>query len=122
MSVQVRFGVGGSAPVAFTRLDGFDNATDAIALGLAASYRSFTAEYTLELPVSHRSQVGQIRVTHAGGSAAVAEHEYSWDGTEIDGLTWAADIATGTVRLLLTKASVGENTTLHYRITAVAVA
>jgi hypothetical protein len=104
------------------RLDGFDNATDYIALGAAVTYRSFEIEYTLELPVSHRCQVGTLRIAHADGTAEVIEHEYSYDEPEITGLTWGADIDTGVVRLVLTKLSVGENPTLQYRVHPVAVA
>lgn len=109
-------------PIAFQRQDGFDNATDRVALGVAADYRAFRVEYVLELPVSQRSQAGDITIAHDGALAEVAEHAYRFNGVEITGLTWTADIQAGVVQLVLQKTGVGENPTLHYRVHPVAVA
>lgn len=111
-------------PKAFTRQDGFDNATDRYDLGAAASYRAFVVEYVLELPVSNRTHVGVITVTHTGLTATIAEHTYRFPDTqlEIETLVWTAGITAGVVQLVLQKTGVGENPTLHYRVHPVEVA
>lgn len=100
----------------FTQNDGFDNATDYIILGAAALYQALRVTYTLILQVSGRSQTGTINISHLAGVAAIDEHAYSLAPPEITGLTFGADINVGNVRLVLTKAAVGENTTLYYRV------
>lgn len=105
---------------AWTRADGFDNATDRYPLGLAAAARGWRVEYLLELPVSGRAHSGTILVTHAGGAAVLADHGYAFDGAEIGGLTWTAELVGGAVNLVLQKVAVGENPTVYYRVHAAA--
>jgi hypothetical protein len=110
-------------PQAFVRVDGWDNAQDRVALGAAATYRAFVVDYVVELPVSHRAEVGRLRIAHDGASATIIDHEFSFDdGTEIAGLTFTAGFTGGIVELVLTKNHVGENPTLHYRSNGIAVA
>jgi len=99
-----------------TQLDGFDNATDYVILGAAATYRSFVVEYVVELPVSKKSQIGTIEITHNGVAASLLRDAYSFDVAEISGLTFSADLNAGNVRLVFTKLAVGENPTLFYRV------
>jgi hypothetical protein len=103
--------------LAWTTVNGLDDATDTIALGAAASYAAFAVEYLLTLPASGRSQAGQLTITHHGGVAAIDDHRYSYQDPEIVGLTWGAAIAVGQVQLLLAKSSVGDATRFQYRVT-----
>jgi hypothetical protein len=105
----------------YTREDGFDNATDRVPLGAAASFQAFTVEYAVVLPVSGRTQAGRITVAHAGGAPEVTEHAYSFAEPEIAGLTFGADLNAGIVRLVFSKIGVGENPTLFYRVGTVPV-
>lgn len=109
------------ALVAWTRLDGLDNATDAVTLGALATYRTWIVEYVVDLQVSHRTRTGELRISHAGAGPVLEDDDYSFDGVEIAGLTWAVATAGANAELRLTKLAVGENTTLRYRIHAVPI-
>jgi len=97
-------------------LDGFDNATDYVVLGAVASIRTAIVEYVVELPVSHRTEVGEVEISHDDSTATVVRHGYSFAEPEITGLTFSADISGGNLRLVFTKSAVGENPTLNYRV------
>jgi hypothetical protein len=97
--------------LAWTTLDGLDDATDTIALGAVA------VEYVLTLPASGRAQTGLITITHHGGVAAIDDHAFSYQDPEIAGLTWSAAIAAGQAQLVLAKSSVGDATRFRYRVT-----
>jgi hypothetical protein len=103
--------------LAWTTLDGLDDATDTIALGAVASYVGFVVEYVLTLPASGRAQTGLITITHHGGVAAIDDHAFSYQDPEIAGLTWSAAIAAGQAQLVLAKSSVGDATRFRYRVT-----
>ena len=105
----------------YTRNDGVDNATDYVALGAAADYQAFTVDYAIVLPVSGRAQTGRIAIVHEAGAAEITEHAYQFKEPEITGLSFGANINAGAVRLEFTKAAVGENPTLYYRIGRVPV-
>ncbi|MCP4674365.1 MAG: hypothetical protein GY854_02370 [Deltaproteobacteria bacterium] len=106
---------------AYSLCEGFDNDTDYIVLGRLSDFSVFHLQYQLELIVSGRAHCGEMTVMHDGVSAWIAAHEYDHNGTEISGLTWDADISGDSVRLVLTKAGVGENTRLHYKVNRSAV-
>ncbi len=109
------------ALVGWTRLDGFDNATDSVTLGSLATDRAWIVDYEIDLQTSHRAHVGQLRVDSDGTTPHLTDDDYSFDKTEIAGLSWSLALVAGAAELRLTKTLVGENTTLRYRIHHVAV-
>lgn len=107
--------------IAWTRLDGLDNATDAVTLGALATYRAWIVEYVIDLQGSHRTRTGDLRISNAGATPVLEDDDFSFDGAAIAGLTWSVAAVAGNAELRLTKLAVGESTTLRYRVHAVPV-
>lgn len=101
-------GIGAAVQASIT-----DDATTNITLGVAATYRAFKIEYTLDDGTNFKK--GIIDVMHDGSSAYVDESGSMSIGT-ISGISFDADINSGNVRLLVTAASVGSSLKMVHKI------
>lgn len=95
-------------------VDVLDNSTEHVVLGQISDIRQATLEYTYQLPSLNKQITGTIIVSHDGTNAAIIKHEYSYQTTDISGLTYGASILSGNLRLDITNLAVGENAKFSY--------
>jgi hypothetical protein len=107
-------GVGAEIQVTCT-----DNATEDIDLGPVATYRAFFLEFTMEGPSA--TEAGRIMVMHHGGTAA-ENVDRTGVPSAISGVSFDSDIDSGTLRLNITLASVGDVVEFRYRMSRIELA
>jgi hypothetical protein len=101
-----------------TQVELIDNTVENVALADASSVRSVSLEYSFILPISGKTQTGELDLSHTGGTAQIIGHEYHYDETdgEFPGLSFAATIVGANLCLEITLAAIGENPLFAYKL------
>ena len=94
------------------QVDCLDNATEQIVLG--TNNQRYEVSYVLSLNVSGKKVIGKMQIAY--DSAIIEDHLYSFQGSDISGLTISANENAGNIRIAVDLAAVGENSKFRYII------
>jgi hypothetical protein len=103
------------------RRDLNDNDIEVIVIGDASTVRKVVVSYSFELPISNRSQSGELTITQ-DSSGVDLSHEYSFLDPEIDSVVFDVDVTGGDIRLLIACTNIGENPVFQYRRASIPIA
>lgn len=102
------------------RRDLDDNDVELIILGSEYVYRQIMLEYSLELPLSGKSQSGELIFTN-DLSGVDLSHRYSFFEPELDTVEFSADRSGGNILLRVQCIGLGENPVFQYRQTSIPI-
>ena len=118
MTVAVRFGPEDDA---LRRRDINDNATEYIIVGSVPDDRQIDIEYTIDLPITNKSQTGRIIIIQDSDGIDF-DHHYSFASPEFDEVDFSSDISGTDIRLVIMCSGLGENPKFLYRLKSIPTA
>ena len=95
-----------------------DNNTHYVVIGDTTTDRKIEVDYSFELPVLNKSQVG-IFTVNWDGSGVNSDHHFSFPGEQLDEVIFSADVNGTDIRMVIQNISLGENPTIKYRRTPI---
>jgi hypothetical protein len=101
-----------------TQVELTDNTTESISFGATSRYRAISIQYAFVLPISGKSQTGEIHISQDGGAIRILSHEYNYDEAfgEFAGLDFSVSInGSSNIILEIALTAIGENPVFSYK-------